>query len=153
MYRRVLLCTRRPVTPGERRRVRVRAISLIIDTGPLLAAIDGKDEQHSVCAELLGRVREPRIVPAPVLVELDYMVSRELGPEAFPAILDQVRAEDSARMADRLRTYADLRVGFVDAAVLAVVERLREPKLATLDHRHFPVMRPRHVEALELLPA
>jgi hypothetical protein len=25
--------------------------------------------------------------------------------------------------------------------------------LATLDHRHFSVMRPRHVEALELLPA
>ena len=39
-------------------------------------------------------------------------------------------------------TYADLRVGFVDAAVLAVVERLRETKLATLDHRRFSVMRP-----------
>ena len=52
-----------------------------------------------------------------------------------------------------MRTYADLRVGFVDAAVLAIVERLREPKLATLDHRHFSVMRPRHVDALELLPA
>jgi hypothetical protein len=36
--------------------------------------------------------------------------------------------------------------------VLAAVERLGEPKLATLDHRHFSVMRPRHVEALELLP-
>jgi hypothetical protein len=28
----------------------------------------------------------------------------------------------------------------------------REPKLATLDHRHFSVMRPRHVDTLELLP-
>jgi hypothetical protein len=37
--------------------------------------------------------------------------------------------------------------------VLALVERLGEPKLATLDHRHFGTMRPRHVEALELLPA
>ena len=35
---------------------------------------------------------------------------------------------------------------------LALVERLEEPKLATLDHRHFATMRPRHVEALELLP-
>jgi len=97
-----------------------------------------------------------------VLVELDYMVSRELGSDAFPAILDQIRAgalevedlteSDYMRIAELLRKYADLRVGFVDAAVLAVVERLREPKLATLDHRHFSVMRPRHVEALELLP-
>jgi hypothetical protein len=36
--------------------------------------------------------------------------------------------------------------------VLAVVERLGEPKLATIDHRHFSVLRPVHVEALELLP-
>jgi adenylate kinase family enzyme len=36
--------------------------------------------------------------------------------------------------------------------VLAVTERFRESKLATLDHRHFAVVRPRHVGALELLP-
>jgi hypothetical protein len=38
------------------------------------------------------------------------------------------------------------------AAVLAVVERLDERKLATLDHRHFRAVRPRHVTSLELLP-
>jgi uncharacterized protein len=102
-------------------------------------------------------------VPAPVLVELDYMVSRALGAEVFPAFVDQIRdgvlvvesltSRDYERTAELMRTYADLRVGFVDAAVLAIVERLREPKLATLDHRHFSVMRPRHVDALELLPA
>ncbi len=102
-------------------------------------------------------------MPAPVLAELDYMVSRAFGPDAFPAFLDQIRDgvlvvesltdRDYERTAELMRTYADLRVGFVDAAVLAVVERLRETKLATLDHRHFSVMRPRHVDALELLPA
>jgi predicted nucleic acid-binding protein len=50
------------------------------------------------------------------------------------------------------RTYRDLRVGYVDAAVLAIVERLGERKVATLDRRHFSVMRPRHVAALQLLP-
>jgi uncharacterized protein len=101
-------------------------------------------------------------VPAPVLVEFDYLASRELGRDAFLMILEEIRrgayhvedltGTDYQRVGEILRTYADLRVGFVDAAVLAVVERLREPKLATLDHRHFSVMRPRHVEALELLP-
>ncbi len=62
-------------------------------------------------------------------------------------------AADYRRVGEILTTYADLRVGFVDAAVLAIVERLRETKLATLDRRHFSVMRPRHVDALELLPA
>jgi predicted nucleic acid-binding protein len=61
--------------------------------------------------------------------------------------------EDYARVGELLQSYADLQLGFVDAAVLAVTERLREPKLATLNHRHFTVVRPRHVKALELLPA
>jgi len=48
--------------------------------------------------------------------------------------------------------YADADVGFVDAAVLSIVERLDEPKLVTLDRRHFGFLRPRHVDALRLLP-
>lgn len=48
--------------------------------------------------------------------------------------------------------YADADIGFVDAAVLAVVERLNEPKLATLDHRRFGALRPRHVDARRPLP-
>jgi hypothetical protein len=49
-------------------------------------------------------------------------------------------------------TYLDLRLGVTDASVLALVERLDEPKLATLDHPHFGTVRPAHVEALELRP-
>jgi hypothetical protein len=33
-----------------------------------------------------------------------------------------------------------------------VVERLNETKLATLDHRHFSMVRPRHLPALRLIP-
>lgn len=115
------------------------------------------------CAELLTEAREPRVIPAPVLVELDYFLTRAFGPNPFKQVLADVRAgafsiqplagPDYDRAGELMTTYADLRVGFVDAAVLAIVERLREPKLATLDHRHFAVMRPRHVKALELLPA
>ena len=49
--------------------------------------------------------------------------------------------------------YADADVGFVDAAVLAIVERLGETKLATLDRRHFSLLRPRHTDTIDLLPA
>ncbi|MBW8059163.1 MAG: PIN domain-containing protein [Solirubrobacterales bacterium] len=121
------------------------------------------DKDHERCAPLLKPGPERRVLPTPVLVELDHMLGRELGPNAFPALLDTIRvgeldvedliASDYERAANLMRTYADLDVGFVDCAVLAVTERLGEPKLATLDHRHFGTMRPRHVEALELLPA
>jgi predicted nucleic acid-binding protein len=102
-------------------------------------------------------------VPAPVLLELDYLAARQRDRLAVTAMLEEIHRgayevedltpADYARVRELLTTYADLRVGFVDAAVLAIVERLREPKLATLDHRHFSVMRPRHVDSLELLPA
>jgi hypothetical protein len=95
-------------------------------------------------------------------VEVDHFLGRFAGEQAFVAVLDQVRrgafqvedltTSDYERAVDLLRTYADLKAGFVDCAVLAVTERLGEPKLATLDHRHFGTMRPRHAEALELLP-
>jgi predicted nucleic acid-binding protein len=103
------------------------------------------------------------VIPAPVLVELDYFLTRRWGPAPMTRVLEDVRrgafeieslnAGDYERVSDLITTYADLRVGFVDAAVFAVVERLREPKLATLDRRHFGAMRPRHVRALTLLPA
>ncbi|MGI8942551.1 MAG: hypothetical protein ACR2H7_11785 [Actinomycetota bacterium] len=56
-----------------------------------------------------------------------------------------MRGFEKSSTATRIRD-----VGFVDASVLAVVERLEEPKLATLDHRHFSVLH--HISALRLLP-
>jgi hypothetical protein len=138
-------------------------VALICDTGPLYAAMDRADADHEVCARLLAESVEALLVPAPVVVELDWLAENRLGPEAFAAFLDDL-ADGAIAVADLLRAdyvrvrellarYADLKLGFVDAAVVAVVERLGEPRLATLDHRHFGTIRPRHVEALELLPA
>ena len=49
-------------------------------------------------------------------------------------------------------SHADADIGFVDAVVFALVERLREPKLATLDCRHFSLLRLRHRDTIDLLP-
>ena len=67
-------------------------------------------------------------------------------------VVEDLLPEDYARVAEICEQYADARIGFVDAAVLSVVERLGEQKLATLDHRHFGLLRPRHTDALELVP-
>jgi len=66
--------------------------------------------------------------------------------------VEELQAQGYRRIRDICGRYASADVGFVDAAVLAVVERLNEPKLATLDHRHFQILRPHHVDALQLLP-
>ena len=50
------------------------------------------------------------------------------------------------------RAYADLGLGLVDASVVAIAERLGATTIATLNHRDFMVVRPRHIVAFELLP-
>ena len=137
-------------------------MALIVDTSVLFAALDRADREHARCRALLESSGEALVLPAPVLPELDYLVARSLGRgvtvrvlrdvEAGALLVEDLRVSDHGRVAELVDRYDDLGVGFVDAAVLAVVERLGEPKLATLDRRHFPVMRPRHVEALRLLP-
>ena len=136
-------------------------MALVVDSGVLYATLDSDDRHHQASTELLTKVHEQRVVPSPVLAEVDWLCS-DSPRDRFSLVLEQVKSgaleiedlieADYERVTELLHIYADLRVGFVDAAVLAIVERLREPKLATLDHRHFTVMRPRHVEALELLP-
>lgn len=107
---------------------------------------------------LLRGSEEARVVPAPVLVEVDYFVPShafalfldDVGRGAF--VVEDLRPADYSRVAQLMTAYDNLRVGFVDAAVLAVVERLKQPRLATLDRRHFTAMRPRHVDVLQLVP-
>jgi predicted nucleic acid-binding protein len=135
-------------------------VALALDTGPLLAAFDAADPDHDACAALLTEAEEDLVV-ALVLGELDYWGSQRLDPAVWLTFLDDLLAgayrveapngEDYARCRVLQEQYADLAIGVVDASVLALVERLREDKLATLDHRHFSVLSP-HVEALTLLP-
>jgi predicted nucleic acid-binding protein len=59
---------------------------------------------------------------------------------------------DIERAAELESEYLDLDLGFVDASVIAICERLGETQVATLDRRHYSVVRPRHCSHLTLLP-
>jgi hypothetical protein len=137
-------------------------VALVLDTSVLLGALDAADADHEPCAALIAGASEERVVPSLVLSELDYWCHARLTAEVWLTFLADVldgayRVEhpthpDLERCHELQGEYADLGLGVVDASVLALVERLGEPKLATLDHRHFATVRPRHVEALALLP-
>ena len=45
-----------------------------------------------------------------------------------------------------------LPLGIVDAAVIAIAERLNLTEVATVDRKHFSIVRPGHVSAFRLLP-
>jgi predicted nucleic acid-binding protein len=60
---------------------------------------------------------------------------------------------DVRRMGDLAEQYASLGLGGTDASLVAIAERLEIAQIATMDRRHFGVVRPRHVDAFTLLPA
>lgn len=137
-------------------------MALILDTGPLYASLDRSDADHAACRALIEAAQEPLVIPAPVLVEVDFLISRHLHPGAMVALLgdivdgaysvEDLTPTDYRRVGELCDRYADADIGLVDAAVMAIVERLDEPKLATLDRRHFSLIRPRHRESITLLP-
>ncbi len=137
-------------------------MALILDTGVLYAALDRRDAAFTNCRRLLEEIQEEIVIPAVVLPEVDYLLTMRARPEALLNVLADIAdgayavadlvPDDYLRVRQVCGRYADSDIGFVDAAVLAIVERLGEDKLATLDHRHFGILRPRHVDALRLLP-
>lgn len=135
---------------------------LIVDTGPLLAAADTADPYHRVCVDCLTGAAGPLWTTPLVIAEAAYLIGRRIGSRAearfFRSISDgdlvieTLTNADILRMADLVDQYADLPLGGTDASVVAVAERLDQAMVATLDRRHFSVVRPRHVAGFELVP-
>jgi predicted nucleic acid-binding protein len=136
---------------------------LIVDAGPLYAYVDADDAHHAACLELLETHPGPLLVPTLVVTEVAYLLGTRLGWEAEARflgdlaggalILEAVHAADLLRMVELVVHYHDLPLGTVDASVIATAERLGITELATVDHRHFSVVRPRHTKAFSLLPS
>ena len=97
-----------------------------------------------------------------MVTEVTYLLATRLGPEpevrfvgdlaAGAFSVEPVAAADWLRIAELVATYRDLPLGTVDASVVTAAERLGVQEIATLDRRHFSVVRPSHVAAFTLLP-
>lgn len=135
---------------------------VLVDTSAVIAAFDRLDPDHRSVLAGLTTERATLILPAVTLVEVAHVLSRRRG-EAIAAaaigrlaegpwpITDLTRS-DLARAAELMRQYVDARIGFVDAAIVALAERLGVRRIHTLDRRHFTLVRPAHVEAFEVVP-
>ena len=124
--------------------------------------LDASDPSHPSCRELLESHRGPLFVPLLCVTEVAQLASSRLGASAEASFLTDlfsgelsvmaVEPNEWPRIAELVWRYRDLPLGTVDASVVALAERLKVRQIATLDHRHFSVVKPAHVEAFELLP-
>ena len=136
--------------------------ALVVDAGPLYAYVDRRDRSHADTIEIFERYAGRLFVPVMVIAEVMHLVGTRLGVEpeirlladfaAGTLIAEAVAASDWLRIGQLVERYRDLPLGTVDASVVTAAERLDVRTVATLDRRHFSVVRPAHVEAFELLP-
>ena len=124
---------------------------IVADTGAILALLDKGDRHHAAVRELYEDRPDDWLLPWAILPEVDYLVSSELGERAQEAFLADVaegsfvveygKHEDIVRALEIGRKYRALKLGLVDAVVMAIAERIRAQAIATLDLRHFSAVR------------
>ena len=121
---------------------------ITLDTSGLFASLNRKDRLFTMAVAALTAESRPFLVPAAVLGELAHFIESR----STPAVLDKFLADmerrqyvldcgnqDLPRVRELVKRYADLPLGFVDAAVIACAER-NGGRVLTFDLRHFGVV-------------
>jgi len=133
----------------------------VADSSYVVAVYTENDPRHEDC--LLVHKRQRLVyVPQTTLAEVAYLIGRGGGNRAVLRFLSglpmskfrlvALEAEDVVRVTEILQQYADARLDFVDATVMAVAERMDIGRILTLDQRDFSIVSPRHRDYFELLP-
>jgi len=137
-------------------------VTALLDTSFLLAMTNVKDRNHSRVLEVAESIDDPLVLPVTVLPEVSYLIGSRLGYAVMQQFLsglvtgnvtlETVTITDLKRVTEILEEYADSRLDFVDATIIAIAERLSITRVLTLDRRDFTIIRPKHHSHFEILP-
>jgi len=137
-------------------------MTALVDTSFLVSLTNPKELHHEACATLARQLDERLIVPYVVLPEATYLIYKYQGHQIMRRFMQQMthpawnfeplQAVDLVHISSTLEKYSDLNLDFVDAAIVAIAERLNISRLLTLDRRNFLVIRPSHCSTFTLLP-
>ena len=121
---------------------------IVLDTSAILALLDARERAHRGVVDALDADPGPYLVPAAILAEIGYLIEKRLGGRPLRTFLEDLESGaftvdcgdgDFARVGALVDRYADLPLGFSDAAVIACAERHRG-RVMTLDRRDFDVV-------------
>ena len=65
--------------------------------------------------------------------------------------LELLKDMDIIRIIEILKKYDTLSIGYVDASIVAIAERLKINKILTLDRKHFEIVIPRGFDRFDIL--
>jgi predicted nucleic acid-binding protein len=133
----------------------------VADTGFGVALLNRTDVRHEAVKSVYANQRSV-LLPQTVLAEVAYLLGRDAGTSVVVSFLNGLAAsrfrlvalveQDVIRIAEILAQYADSRIDFVDASVMAIAEHYSSKTILTLDQRDFRLFRPQHCDSFEILP-
>jgi uncharacterized protein len=132
----------------------------LIDTGPLVAYLDGGDPDHAAVCRCLDSSSEALATTSAVVTEAMHLVASDRrGPRLLGDFLAEARVEvyDFTRPADLhhaaalMEKHLDLPMDFADATLLLLAEGLGVDDVVTLDRRGFAAFRTRQGRPLRLV--
>jgi uncharacterized protein len=114
--------------------------SIVVDAGPLIALFDRDDRHHRRALEFVRTCRSKLVTNVPVLTETSYLLrfsveaQRDFLLWAHRALdIDDGTPADLPRIAALLEKYRDIPADFADVSLVAMAERRRLSRIATLD--------------------
>lgn len=121
---------------------------IVLDTGPLVAWLDGEDQWHNVAVARSRQLHAPFLTSEPVLTETCFLLQH------LPKAIDQIETwlaeghlqipfalgNAHARVFRLMKKYRDLPMSLADASLVMMVESGMGDRVFTLDE-HFRIYR------------
>ena len=135
-------------------------MSILLDTGPLVAVLRKDDAWHQACIDQFKQLNPPLITCWPVLTEAAWLLRRT--PSAVQSLLSfhtkglyRIAPLDwhcPVWIAEFFQRFNDREPQLADAVLMYLAERDKIDAIFTLDRRDFSVYRLNNGQALKLLP-
>lgn len=138
-------------------------MTVIVDSGPIVALGDRRDQRQRAVQALLEAEPGSLIVPLTVATEVEYILRKRASWPARLAFVEDLA--DGRFMVECLTSnelvvlrhlalqYAHLDAGLTDLSVVILAARFGTDRVVTFDQRDFRVLRPlRGSESFQLLP-
>ena len=135
-------------------------ISVLIDTGAILAILNQKDPWHHLCLDTLGQLRLPLLTTEAVLTELFHLIGRFSSDteSAWDFIrsgalaLATLSESELPRLHELMSRFADHPMDFADATLVYLAERESISTVFTVDHADFSTYRIAGRRRFRILP-
>jgi uncharacterized protein len=135
-------------------------LTIVLDTSVVVAFMNRRDDDHERVVAWMETTGEDLVTTPLIVAEIDHLVSRGGGEDAAAAFYEDLIGgaylvewwpEAVRETVESARKNPG--IGLANASLIALAVRLGTARIATLDERHFRVVRPLTGEAaFTLLP-